>query len=500
MTDRNTSTPSNLSREVSLAVRNGLKLMLSLGVTLSVAFVVRFWVPGFLGPEVFGMLHFSEQFSLFLAVIIAFGADVYIRKEVASRPEHASDFFGGLLMFRVVLSLIIGVSISFVLHGMGKEPLVWYLVYFFLLGHFLMVTNVSLGALLEAKGTVTELAAVNAGVKILWGGGCVAGLLLGGGLLSIPLAFVISEGIKIPILFIAARKHLDLRLSFSIFALKAIVIASLPYCANFVALGISNRVGVAILSGMTSDAEVGWFGAAENLTFILFLFIPVLRSVIMPMGARLASESASDHAKVMFASARILLMLSIPLAAILSFNAWDVILILYSEQYGPTAAILRVMAPLVPLTFLCAISSVYMVQVGKIWELVKIHTIAMLVSLPLKVGFIKGFAVFMEGRTGGIALASADVLVEGLIAVLSYFSLRKYVVTQSMGTLGSLTLRLLVVCAIVGAMHPFLAVLGYGRIVVECVAYLIVALPFRTLPIAEFRAVVRRLVKKKHSQ
>src|SRR3954447_2371242 len=89
------------AHDVRTAMRNGVKLGLSLVGTWTVALVVRFFLPRYLGPERFGLYSFSDAFAATYFVFLGLGIDAYIQKEIPARPRHASDFLGGVLVFRL---------------------------------------------------------------------------------------------------------------------------------------------------------------------------------------------------------------------------------------------------------------------------------------------------------------------------------------------------------------------------------------------------------------
>src|SRR5262245_44166244 len=78
--------------DVGTALRNALKLGSSLFATWTVALLLRFLLPRFLGPEQFGTFNFSDNFSATYFTLLGLGVDTYIQKEMPVRPQHASDF------------------------------------------------------------------------------------------------------------------------------------------------------------------------------------------------------------------------------------------------------------------------------------------------------------------------------------------------------------------------------------------------------------------------
>src|SRR5258706_478410 len=74
----------------------------TLALTWGVALVITFKLPTYLGPNFWGYYKYGFEYAASLAVFVGFGIDTYASREVAVRPKHASDFFGGVLALRVI--------------------------------------------------------------------------------------------------------------------------------------------------------------------------------------------------------------------------------------------------------------------------------------------------------------------------------------------------------------------------------------------------------------
>src|SRR5438552_12516001 len=94
-----TSLPAgaHLWRDAQLALWNALKIGGSLLATWTVALAVRFLLPRLLGPAGYGVYSFSEAFAIAFFVLASLGVETYVQKEIPVHPDHASDFFGGIL-------------------------------------------------------------------------------------------------------------------------------------------------------------------------------------------------------------------------------------------------------------------------------------------------------------------------------------------------------------------------------------------------------------------
>src|SRR3954470_20483145 len=170
--------PKTASGDGAVALRNAIKLGASLLATWTVALAVRFQLPRHLGPIRFGNFNFCDSFSAAFFVFLGLGIETYIQKEVPVRPKHASDFFGGVLVVRAGLSMLVLAAMATVLAVTGRPQELQLTALLFGLTQAVMGFNLSIAAMLQASTQVGPLAAMNVISKLLWGFGVVIGIWL----------------------------------------------------------------------------------------------------------------------------------------------------------------------------------------------------------------------------------------------------------------------------------------------------------------------------------
>ena len=466
--------------ETQKALRNGVKLAFSMASTLAVAFAVRFWLPRVLGPELFGQTHFSDTFAAGWLAFTQLGADTYISREVAIRKEHASEFFGSLLIARAIASLLVFAGIAIMLHAMGKDALEWQMVFIFAAANVLFVLNTSLGTLLQAVGKVNELAVSNVVTKVLWGVSVIGGVALGGGIRMVALGFLLSEGVRSVSLARAARRHVDLRIRLHLDGFQAILITCVPYFLHSVAHKVYASVNVTMISWLVNDQEVGFYGAAINVALIALLVMPVLQSVVVPMGARIGKASVEALNETMRATVRIALIFSVPMALLLALNSGTVVHILYKDGYAPAAHSLRVLGLLIPLTATLTIGAMHLIQLGRIWTLSKVSITAMVINPAVSIFLIPYGAKHWGLGGAGLAASICTVLSETAVAVMIVSSLGRAAVDRASV---KLVATLAGVGLVVVGVHFALPPLGFGKIVIEGVVWSLLAMPLGALPL-----------------
>src|SRR5262245_12850233 len=226
---RRSTEPEWRRREVRLALGNAFKLGSSLIVTWGIALIARLYVPRFLGPDRFGELTFADAFTATAFVVLHLGLDTYVRKEVSVRPGHASDFIGGIVALRLMLSVLVFGGMELVLRATNRSAEVRHLVYIYGIGQLLMVGNLTSAGLLHATGKVSEMSVLSIVAKVLWALGLVVAIVFRLDLWAFAAAVALSEGLKSLVLFGLARKHLGFEVKIRPRQTAAVILASLPF-------------------------------------------------------------------------------------------------------------------------------------------------------------------------------------------------------------------------------------------------------------------------------
>ncbi len=484
------SPPPTAHDETTLALRNAAMLLVSLAGTLAVAVAVRIWMPRFLGPDSFGVLHFAEELAAACLFFTTLGIDTYIKRDVATNPAHASDFFGGLLQVRLLVTLAVNLMMAGLLTLMHKPAIAWQVAFIFAGGQVVFVLNTTFASMLQAVGTVRELAIINVSGKLLWGGSVVAGLALGGGLRSVATSFVIAELAKAPFLYGSCRRHLGLMINFQPRAAFTVLGLSLPYYLNYLAHELYARTGVAMLSSLSNDAEVGWYGAASQVKTLLLLALPIINAVVLPMGARIARQSTTTLNETMRGTVRMVLSLATPLAMLLAFNAGDLVLLLFTANFMPAATELRVLMLIIPLACFCVLAAMHLLQLGKIWTVTRVSVISFLFNIAATPVLIHYGARLFGVGGAGIGAAVATVLTEAFVAVLLLLALGPAGADRR---LWGLLVRLVALAGVLALAHLLLSPLRIWRLPLEAGLLLVAGHLLGAIPIAMIGSRLRTL-------
>jgi O-antigen/teichoic acid export membrane protein len=486
---------SGTARDARIAVKSALVLGGSLIATWSVALVVRLFLPRHLGPEVFGAFNFADTFAATFFVFLGLGVETYIQKVIPVRPEHASDFFGGVVAVRLLLGLAVLGAMAVVLSLTHRPPALQRVVFVFGAAQLLVSLNNTLAAMLHASRAVSGLAAVNVASKVLWGGGVAVAVLARLGLVGLAAAFFLAEALRAVVLAGLARRHLGLALRLDAAAVRAVILASLPFYVNQVANTIYGKVDVTLLSVLASDTEIGWYGAAGSLAALALLIAPLVGSVLLPLLSRAAARSTDELYATVRRIIEGVMLVVLPLALFMGMGADVWVRVLFGPAFIPATTSLRLLAPLFVLAYLSMISAVCLILLDRAWRVATISLVALVVNPALNLAIVPAAMRALGPGGAGAGAALALLLTELGVATAMTISVGgRTFDRRSAGTLGKTLLVGVAVIALDRAAVP----LGPARLLLDAVAYVTLLLASGAVCLADLGDLARFLLRGRH--
>lgn len=486
-----------LRSDVSQSIGNALKLGMSLLGTWAVALLIRMTLPRFLGPEAFGQLQFADGFSVVAMVVTWLGVETYIRKEVPTRQDHASDFIGGTMLVGIglgIASLMIALP-ALRAYGQGTEVLV--LVSILGCGHILLNQNNTLSAVLHATGKVDGLAVLNIAAKVAWGGGIGLAFLLGYGPRGVAVAFLCSEILRLACLVYLTKSHASLQFKFDRAATKSVIVASAPYYFLGLAQTIYARIDVTILSFLSNYTEVGWYGAAATIASMSMLLSPLISWVILPLTQRAAARSHEELMMVSRRALELILVSAFPVTLAFFVSAPIIVPLAFGPDFIIASHALKILAPTFVLTYAAIVCGSLLIRMGRGWVATWISVAGMVIAPLLNLLLVPKFMAYFGPGGAGMGAATCLSLTELFAASAMMYSLGLEIVDRRTITVLSKTL---VVGLGVIAMDHFLIPIGAWRLPIDGLAYVGVAILVGAIDVKGLKAIVQNALAERRNQ
>jgi len=308
----------------------------------------------FLGAFKFGELYFAIAFVTLIGYPIKAGYNIQAIRDVAQKPDKARGYFSSLFLIRLGTWLILYTVVLLASWLLGYSSAVRVLVAicgFDLLCNALSDTFSSLHYAFERPifpvvGNILEKG-LTAFVGIL---------LLRSGAGVQTMAVVLVGGSIVNGVWQAAWFFRQVGADFAIdpALIRAIARMSIPFLINGVLLVGYTSIDTLLLSLMTNDTVVGWYGAAQRITDTMsFLPTIVITYIMYPIFSKLSLASDADLKLAVEKSVNFLLFCGIPIATIFIIAAPNIIRFLYERtEFAHSIPVFQVAAPSVVFVFI----------------------------------------------------------------------------------------------------------------------------------------------------
>jgi len=201
---------------------------------------------------------------------------------------------------------------------------------------------------------------------------------------------------------------------------------------------------IVLLGWLRGDDAAGVYGAVQRIAEPVMMMAVVLGAALYPTLCRYSVASADNLGLLRRTSARLVLLVSMPMAFGLAAVAGPVIGPLAqdrAEEFAASVTVLQVTCAVVPFFYFNAVAIEFLYAMDENWFVVKAYALASFVS-------VAGNLVAVP-LAGVHAVPCVAVVVNGLISVLYYVKLRG-VLREA--RLGRLLLRTAVACGAMAAL------------------------------------------------
>lgn len=410
MSDSNEITDSESSIAKSVA-KNMSVMMGAQIVTWISGFVLLYFLPRYLGSEDFGRLYLALSIKMMMGLLIDFGGNFLIPKEVARSEKVGISILNSYIILRILLwVLAIGLVILFSnLLGYSEHV-------------HLLILILAIGKLWE--GGYSAISAYFQGIEKMeypsLSGICervfvslfsVIALLLGAE--STAIAVIITSGalLNLIVLVYFSRNEFKFQFQFNT-KIFSLLDTGLPYFLFSLFSVIYYRIDAIMISYFTNDAVTGWYGGAFRFFDIVMVLPLIYKTAIFPVFSKLWDDKAGKLEETVSESMRLMVLLGLPVAIVIYVYASPIIdFFMGIEEYGASVIILKIFSASIPFIYLDIILGSALLGAAerqKAWALVGFF--AIFVNIGMNAILIPGTQELYSN--GGIGAATATLITE----------------------------------------------------------------------------------------
>ena len=414
-------------------------------VTWTLSWILLVILPRKLGDANFGKLFFALSYGMIFSQLINLGVNTFLVREVAvlhpasDLPETENSRRRNALRALISNVFTLKVVLAFVVYAL-QSALIFVLPYDAATRTAVLI--IGLGTCVGAVGQT--LSGVFQGLENMLGpniavilekaivtGGCWLLLALGCDLRAVCWAHTAATVLSFALQLGWLRRIERFAFAWDYVLIRRVCLGGLPFLIWVIFGEIYVRIDVLMLSLMTSDAVVGWYGAATRLYGTL-LFIPtIMMSSVFPAMMRLGA-GGQDEAAFGRASERLmnlLLFSGVPVAAGTIAVAAPLVKLLYGVgPFAQAAPNLQVLGGSILLVSIDIILGTALIARGKEkpWACM---AIAAAFFNPLLNLWAIPYAQ-LHGGNGGVGAAWATLLTEVLMMLGAFWLMPKGVFSR----------------------------------------------------------------------
>lgn len=402
--------------------RNAFHLVLGQAVTTVLGVLFSAALGRALGASDFGVYFLIASFSTFAYVLVDWGQQFYVIRDVARQPERGSLLLGTALILRTAGTVLVLVPSGLAAWALGYDAATcWYSVAFIAVSLPFFLAQ-SYGMVFRGRDRMGLDAWVSVVNKIALLALALAALFIGSGLPGVLAAQALSGLLALAIAFRLYNRVTTGPLRYSPEIARQLLVGGGAFFTFTFVTNVQPYIDAVLLSKLAPADVMGWYGAAKNILGTILAPALILGSASFPTLARAAPDRALFKKEVRAAMRPILWLGA--LAAVGTFLfADDAISIVYGQQhFAPSGMVLKVFAPGFLLLFVNILLGTALFALGRAKPFSVVKVISVVITAALELALIPYFQQQMGN--GGVGVVAAFVVSEfavfgGVIFLLS---------------------------------------------------------------------------------
>lgn len=385
-------------------------------ITWASSFVLLIFLPRYLGSEAYGRLYLAISISIILEVLIDFGGKHLIPKEVSRDKAKTAGLLVNFITLRALIWAVAMVGLFIFTWVAGYPRVTQWLILILGISKLWQGAKRTLRSCFQGHEQMEYPSIGSIVERVFISAFAVTALLMGFG--AITVAIIMATGVFLHFLvlvkfsgkIVGALKGIDWKM------IRKVTQISVPYFMWSLFSVIYYRIDTVMLSLMTSDSVVGWYGAAYRFFDVVMVFPSIFTTVIFPIFSRLWIDKENEMFKTFQKSLKFMVLLALPIAILICFYSNNIVSLFFGlSEYSPSVFVLQVFSIGIPLVYIDFIlgNTILATDKQKRWAI--IGFVAIIINVVLNYICIPYAEAIWQN--GGIGAAITTLLTELFIMV-----------------------------------------------------------------------------------
>ncbi len=307
-------------------------------------------LPRYLGDENLGRFTIAQSFTGLFGLFLSLGTAAYLTKEVARDRDVASGPVLNALVMRLPLAVVLGAIVFVVAFAVGYDSVTQLVILTFWVNTTLLSLYHVISGALQGLQDMRPAAFIFAVCSLIGLGLTLLGMRLGFGVVGIAATWNVSMTIVVVLVIRAIRRRGGLTGRVEIRSWRPLLAGGLPFLVWEVALYTYGRVDILMLSVLTNEAVIGWYGAAYRIASLPAVVPAILLAAAYPALAASARRDGERFRALCSGVLHAVFLGSIPLAAMIILLADRIVAAFgYPAEFDNSIVLVRILALHIPL-------------------------------------------------------------------------------------------------------------------------------------------------------
>jgi O-antigen/teichoic acid export membrane protein len=401
--------------------RNAFFLVLGQVATTALAIVFSAALGRALGARDFGVYFLITSFAAFAFVVVDWGQQFWVIREVARFPERGSRLLGTALVLRVAGAALVSVPAGLLAWVLGYDRRTCLYAAAFIAVCLPFFLAQGYGLVFRGRDRMGLDAWVSVANKVALLALALAALALGAGLSGVMAAQAVAGVLALAVAAQLHRRVSTGRLRFSAETAREVMAGGSALVTMTVAVSVQPYLDAIILSKLAPAEAMGWFGAAKNIMGTLLAPAIILGAAEFPRLSRAASDVATFKTEVRAALRPILWLGALGGVGTVLFADTAIAMVYGQRNFAPAGTILKVYGPGLFLLFVDVLFGNALTAMGRATALSVAKIGSVLLSTALDLILIP---IFQKGTgNGGIGVVVAFAASEAVVFAGALFLL-----------------------------------------------------------------------------
>jgi len=305
-------------------------------------------------------------------------------------------------------------------------------------------------------------------------------------------AAVLSEGVRLVVLYRLAQTVAGVRFRVQARETIAVLRKSSPFWVNQIAIVLYSKIDVAIMGLLVTDRELGFYGAATNISSVAMLMSPFMGWVLTPELSRVVHDKAQFQS-MLRRSLEWTLAIAIPIAMMLGLGASVIVHTVFGPKFEPAINAMRMLMPIFVVVYVAILGATAMILLDRSWTVTTVTILSLVANAGLNLLVVRPSWHWLGEGGAGVGAAAVSVGTEAIVALTYVWFLRKDILDARNV---SSAVKSLAACGAVIAFHLVFRRLGAWRLPLDAGLYAVLVVATRAVRVSELVGLVRSTLRR----